>query len=265
MIKLIASDLDGTLVPEETSVADPELFTCIRDLKNKGILFAAASGRQYASILKVFAPLKDEIIFIADNGGYVIEHDRILYRRTFDVKTYQDIVRFILETADVNMMISSVEGDYTNCRDMEFIKFINDTLGMDLEPVPDLASLEINVSKVALYSDRETKAMIRKEGIKRFGEAANILDSSEHWMDFIPKSADKGAALKWLQQNLSISPRETMCFGDRDNDIGMLKRAEESYAVAGASSGAKAAAKYVMSEGPEDNGVIHILNGLLRR
>ena len=263
MIKLIASDLDGTLVPEETSARDPELFACIRELKKNGILFAAASGRQYASILKVFEPLRDEIIFIADNGAYVIEHDRILYQITFEIKAYQEIVKFILSRADVKLMISSAEGDYTNSYDPEYLADVRDNLGMDLTPVDDLSAMEINVSKVAVYSDQTTKDRLLQEGIDRFGDIANIVNSSSHWMDFIPKEADKGNALKWIQEQLNIKPSETMCFGDQNNDIGLLKCADESYAVAGARPEVKAAARHVMTEGPEENGVLHIIEGLL--
>ena len=65
MIKLIASDLDGTLLPEGTMDVNPELFDVIRRLKKKGVTFAAVSGREYDSIAKVFEPVKDDIYFIA--------------------------------------------------------------------------------------------------------------------------------------------------------------------------------------------------------
>ena len=263
MIKLIASDLDGTLVPEETSAEFPELYECVRSLKNKGILFAAASGRQYASILKVFEPLRDEIIFIADNGSYVIEHDRILFQRTFEIQAYQEIVRYILSRADVNLMISSTEGDFTNSTDRKFIMDVRDNLGVELKPVPDLTVLDIYVSKVAVYGSRETKDMLYNESVDRFGDIANILNSGEHWMDYIPKEADKGIALKWIQERLNILPGETMCFGDQNNDIGMLRCAEESYAVPLAKPEVKAAARHIMTEGPEEKGVLHVIEKLL--
>ena len=71
MIKLIASDIDGTLLIEGTDKINPEIFEVIKKLKEKGIIFAAASGRQYGSIRKLFAPVKDDIIFITDNGSSV--------------------------------------------------------------------------------------------------------------------------------------------------------------------------------------------------
>ena len=263
MIKLIASDLDGTLVPEETSAVNPQLLSCIRKLKSRGILFAAASGRQYASILKVFEPLRDEIMFIADNGAYVIEHDRIQFQRTFGIKEYQEIVSFILNTADCHLMISSAEGDYTNSTDPEYLADVHDNLGMTLEPVPELSTLDINVSKVAVYSDQTTKNILLKKGLERFSDIANIVNSSTHWMDFVPKNADKGNALKWIQEKFGISPEQTMCFGDQNNDLGLLKCAQESYAVAGARPEVKAAARHIMTEGPFEDGVLHVLEDLL--
>ena len=70
MIKLIASDIDGTLVENSTAVLHPEMFDLIRKLKEKGILFCAASGRQYQSIANMFEPVKDDIIFLAENGFF---------------------------------------------------------------------------------------------------------------------------------------------------------------------------------------------------
>ena len=57
MIKLVASDIDGTLVPEGTTSIDPEFYEIIRKLKKKGILFAGASGRQYSSMRALLDPV----------------------------------------------------------------------------------------------------------------------------------------------------------------------------------------------------------------
>ena len=71
MIKLVASDIDGTLLPEGTAQINPEIFEVIRKLKEKDILFAAASGRHYTSMSKLFEPVKHDMIFITENGAYV--------------------------------------------------------------------------------------------------------------------------------------------------------------------------------------------------
>ena len=73
MIKLVASDIDGTLVPEGTTSINPEFYEIIRKLKEKGILFVGASGRQYSSMRALLDPVFDDIIFISGNGTNILQ------------------------------------------------------------------------------------------------------------------------------------------------------------------------------------------------
>ena len=68
MIKLIATDVDGTLVKDGTMQIDPEYMTVIKELVQKGIIFAVCSGRQFISERKLFAPIKDQLLYITDGG-----------------------------------------------------------------------------------------------------------------------------------------------------------------------------------------------------
>ena len=71
MIKLIASDIDGTLVKDGTLVIDPEYMDVIGKLIDKRIIFVACSGRQYRSERKLFAPIADRLLYISDGGTVV--------------------------------------------------------------------------------------------------------------------------------------------------------------------------------------------------
>ena len=71
MIKLIASDVDGTLIQDSTPDLYREMVETIYKLKKKGILFCAASGRQYFSLRNVFRDVADEIAYIAENGAHI--------------------------------------------------------------------------------------------------------------------------------------------------------------------------------------------------
>ena len=68
-VKLIASDMDGTLLNGKGEL-DPAFFPLFRELELRGIRFAAASGRQYDGLLRTFAPVADRMLFIAENGAY---------------------------------------------------------------------------------------------------------------------------------------------------------------------------------------------------
>ena len=69
MINLICSDIVGSVLPVGWAEINPEIFEVIRKLKEKDILFAAASGRPYSSMVKLFESVKDDIIFVSENGA----------------------------------------------------------------------------------------------------------------------------------------------------------------------------------------------------
>ena len=78
MIKLIASDVDGTLVKDGTLMINPEYMTVIHKLVEKGIIFVVCSGRQFASERRLFAPIVNELYYISDGGTVVRTPDKIL-------------------------------------------------------------------------------------------------------------------------------------------------------------------------------------------
>ncbi len=88
-IKFVAADMDGTLL-DENSQLNPDFFDIYQQLENKGILFAAASGRQYYSLIDTFAPVKDNMLFVAENGTLVMHQGQetlqLRDRQTLDKK-----------------------------------------------------------------------------------------------------------------------------------------------------------------------------------
>ena len=63
-IKLIASDIDGTLLLNGAKTLNPKIFIEIRKLREQGILFMAASGREYTNLRSLFSPVADGIIYL---------------------------------------------------------------------------------------------------------------------------------------------------------------------------------------------------------
>ena len=83
-IKLIASDLDGTLLLNGAQSCDPKLFPLIEQLAEKGVFFVAASGRQYQSLQRLFAPFKDKILYLCENGALVMYMNEVLMKKQFE-------------------------------------------------------------------------------------------------------------------------------------------------------------------------------------
>ena len=112
MIKLVASDLDGTLLLNGAQSLPEELFPLIKELKELGILFVAASGRQYANMKRMFAPVVDDMAFIAENGGLAIQDEKVLYQDSFPKKLVREIVEAIYDKKDADFTCSTKDFYY---------------------------------------------------------------------------------------------------------------------------------------------------------
>ena len=112
MIKLVASDLDGTLLLNGAQSLPEELFPLIKELKELGILFVAASGRQYANMKRMFAPVVDDMAFIAENGGLAIQNEKVLYQDSFPKELVREIVEAIYDKKDADFTCSTKDFYY---------------------------------------------------------------------------------------------------------------------------------------------------------
>ena len=97
MIKMVSSDLDGTLLTGGSQTIPEEIFSLIKELKDMGILFVAASGRQYANMRNLFLPVRDDMAFISENGGLAIQNEKLLYCDSFDTDLVMAIIEAIHE------------------------------------------------------------------------------------------------------------------------------------------------------------------------
>ena len=91
MIKLIATDMDGTLLDSKKRMP-ADILPVIRALKEQGVSFVIASGRQYAALRRDLRELADDVIFIAENGALIMEKDEQLF---IDPMAREDIPEII--------------------------------------------------------------------------------------------------------------------------------------------------------------------------
>ena len=116
MIRLIFSDMDGTLLDENGRLPE-EFGDLYARLKERGIRFAPASGRQYASLRRTFAPWKDELIFVAENGTMVMEGGREIFSSGIERTLVLDALRTGMELPGVQMVMCGKKSGYILSRD----------------------------------------------------------------------------------------------------------------------------------------------------
>ncbi|MBE5936663.1 MAG: HAD family phosphatase [Lachnospiraceae bacterium] len=260
MIKLIATDVDGTLFPEGTSNPSPIIINSIKQAINAGIIFAFASGRSYESIVKAFPMFEDNAVFIANNGATITQNRKTIKTYAIEPPLVKEIINYMRSIPGSNNLITTENHSYSDSKDQEFINWIKNGYKIDLKVINDVMLINEPIVKLAMYDKNTDAADASIKAIQHFNNQISILGAGDHWVDFIGNDADKGNAVKFLQQKHKITPAETMTFGDNLNDLGLMSCADNSYAVYNGREEVKNAASYVLKK--DDNAVINKIKEL---
>ena len=262
MIKLIASDIDGTLVKEGSHVIDPAYYDVIRELKEAGITFCACSGRQYQSMLTLFRPVADDIYFITSNGTMVRTTERVLHSWKIDPDLYLPIIERLRTIEGSEIVVEGPDVSWIEGFDTPVTRLMRDQYRYAVENVADLAAIPTdNIIKISLHHPNVEKAT---KGLDQSSRAKNLslTISGAEWLDITAKEAGKGEAFALLQEYLGIGQEETVYFGDNLNDLSAFHQAGISATVANARSEMQDAADIVESSF-SDLGVLKELRHIL--
>ena len=230
MIRLIASDVDGTLLQGSSREIPDTLFPLIRKLRAHGILFAACSGRQYANLRNLFAPVADEIGYICENGSLVVWENQIIAQDNVEPEPAHALLRKILTLPGCEALLSGVHTSYTQPKDPAFVTYLREHVGNRTTVVTDLCSVQDDYIKLSLYR----KSGVDHELAKEFTEFAPYLIpviGRGSWMDFLRENSSKGTAMDSLCKHLNISIQDTVAFGDNENDLPLVGHTGCLYAM----------------------------------
>ena len=272
MIKLVASDLDGTIISKNNTIVESNL-KAINDLNNKNIDFVICTGKTYP-IIKGLCSKFNASYGIFGNGNQII-----------NLKTGKEIYKKLLTDSEINSCIDiarsnklhvhlytdneivSEELKYMDLRNykLQQNEYHDSALGITL--VSDIKQYlmfnKVNVCKLVISSENDLSNIKNKilqnedlsvTTIKKYGKYKDeVIDKEYEYLDISPKGINKSTALKILGDYLKIDANEIMAVGDNLNDLEMVKNSGVGVAVANAYDELKAVAKYTTNN-PVENG-----------
>ncbi len=256
MIRLIAMDMDGTLLEDPRKGLPPRNAEALRRAQAQGVALAICSGRttEDASYFASDAGLEMHILGL--NGGYCLDrpHGKCMANHVINAATVQALLAMLNALPKLEYGVFSGEDIVLNyTRTPEQMKlpiwgtylgrsgktFLNDG-GVGLELV-----LDRGVNKLVVIDKAGTGVLPPLR--QRIAAELPELEVSSSWVDNIeimPRGVNKGTAVTELAQQLGVPLAEVMTLGDNDNDIPMLTCAGYGVAMENATPGASAAAKY---------------------
>ena len=244
MIKIIFSDMDGTLLTSENKL--PEGFDeMIAELKRRNVIFAPASGRQYASLLKSFPKYRDEFLFVAEGGTLVMQHGEEIFSHTMEVETVKKILAMGATFGDIMCVWCGKKDSYI-LREFNQPKYTDDmdkyyTHRVIVDSFDEVTDTPI---KVALYDRTGNAKKNIYDKLAPFYDSLQVVQTIDWWVDVSSMGANKGEAIEHVQQALNIKPEECAAFGDYMNDCEMLQAVGYSFAMANAHPDLKKFAKF---------------------
>jgi len=262
-IRLIAVDMDGTLLDAHGRIPDG-LWDLLPRLRERGIAFAPASGRQLATLQRQFETAPGELDYIAENGAYVVRAGVEVSSDAVDPGFAASVVERVraLDDLDVGMVICGKRSAYIERTDDAFLAEATKYYAR-LETVADLLEVDDQILKIAVFdfAVSETSVAPRLFDLR---ETHQVVVSGQHWVDIMNLGVNKGVALRDLQAAMGVTPAQTVAFGDYLNDLELLQAADWSYAMADAHPDVAAVARY-RAPSHVEHGVLTVLDDLLSR
>jgi Cof subfamily protein (haloacid dehalogenase superfamily) len=240
-IKLVASDMDGTLLNSNHEVS-ALFFELFEELKKLDIRFVAASGRPYYSIIEKLNTIKDDIIVVAENGGLVIEKNGTLLSTPLPKEGLFEIEKQIDIFNDIHPVFCTRTKAYFTKSSTNLISTLSEYYP-NYELINSIIDINEEILKIALYNVEDSKKNIYPL-FKKFKSNYKVIISGKNWVDISHELANKGHALNIIQDLYGITSDETLVFGDYDNDIEMLIQSNFSVAMANANDNIKRIASH---------------------
>jgi len=271
MVKLIALDIDGTLVRPDLTIS-PRVRAAVQAAQERGIVVTLATGRgtvptdQFAADLGLTAPL------VCMQGAQIYDfRERVVLHETFLPEGVKEWVVALAAERGWDLYFESREYVYHESRE-----YVYHTNGFDsADPVKEVYRLSNRLSLesfdhdmlehphkflVALRDPAEAEGVIRdlRAAIAVAGFAVDVVASAAYLVEGLAEGINKSVGLAWLASQLGIDPADVLTIGDNDNDVEMLSWAGAGVAMGNASARARAVATWIAPTVHEDGAAVAI-------
>lgn len=228
MVKLVVSDLDGTLLPKGDRILKEEVFTMLNRLKEKEVLFAVASGRSYKDLKRFFAQAAYDIIFICENGALIMYKEEVLYQKSIPKRIGISCIREMTGQMKYEWLAAGLHTSYITSRSSEYMSFLKAN-GIYPMRVDRLLDIPEDFLRISVYHRNSAKELNNEVFVREWEKVLGSSYWGENWLDFTHKEVNKGTALLQLKERFLKSGEEILAFGDQDNDREMLELADYGY------------------------------------
>jgi len=259
MVKLIVTDLDGTLLDDKKALPD-DFWQLFDELHKRDILFTTGSGRTYVTQKAHFAEHADKMGFICDNGAYIVENGINTFVSVIREADWRRIAELLeARLPEAVTILCGINGTYS--RDYRGSGTPEEVMAVTyagITFVDSLSDVQDRIFKISVCYPFAAKEVVFPLLSEHCTGTIKALHTDPSFVDVMNSEVSKGGAVAFLQEKHSIGRDETMVFGDYYNDIEMLGQADLSYIMANAPEDMRVHGRYAAPTN-NDHGVTAVL------
>ncbi|RRK11422.1 HAD family hydrolase [Lactiplantibacillus garii] len=266
-IKLIATDLNGTLLRADQSFDHARFKRVLTGLNQLNIPLVLSSGNQYAHLKQLFADvLADNLVMVAENGASIYARGRQVFDGSLSAEQHHHFVtvdRFQEMFKHAYLILVGSHGSYTEAGAPEQLVAMARKFYDNLQLVDDLAAVKDSIKKISVSTQPGDAAALVDQINAYFAGKLRAHDSGYGVVDIVDQHVGKLPAVQLLAAQRGLTADEVMAFGDGANDVPLLRYATHSYAMVNAPTAVQAAARHVTTLDNEHDGVLATIEHIL--
>lgn len=261
MYKLIAVDMDGTLLNDDKKISKANL-EAIKKIRRMGKKAVLSTGRPLVGIRRFIEELdmiSDEDFVIAFNGALVqrIKSGKVISKTTLALEDYKDLYQLSLKLGvNIHALTESTVMAPKNSQYTDVESQIND-IPIEIIPVDEVDE-QTTIVKVMFIDDPQLLDQIVSKIPQEIKERYTILRSAPYFLEFLHKTVNKGTGVEAVAKELGLESKEVICVGDAGNDLAMIEYAGLGVAMGNAFDEVKEIADYITLSN-NNNGVAHVI------
>lgn len=247
MINFIVCGLEDILIHEGVKEISEDTIELISQLLKQDIKFVVATGLNYDAVKPLFGKVKNDLIYICNDGGVIIHEDKIISKTPVDRLICLDVITEMEKeqfAEDIRLVFSTERETLVSDDSDNFIQYLKDR-GITPKIVDSLRAMYGDITKITLCSkkgfDEETYEYI----YTRWAGKVNVDIANPNQAFITGPYVTKGAAIALVQHVFDISEEDTVVFGAGYSDIDMFEHSYYSYAMQSADAQVKHAAKHI--------------------
>ena len=271
-IRVIATDMDGTLLDPKGQLDLPRLEKILDKLDQCGIRFVIATGNEIHRMRQLLGHLAERVVLVVANGARIFENDELLQAQTWDdAMVDKALGHFKGRECQDQFVVTGMNGGFVKEGTVftELDKFMTpemiEKLYQRMNFVDEFdSSLFGGVLKMSMVVGEERLDSVLQEINDLFDGHVRAVSSGYGCIDILQDGIHKAWGLVELLKRWNLKPEQIMAFGDSENDIEMLELAGISYAMENAEEAVKRVATKVAPANSQA-GVYKVLENWLER